>query len=300
MCSICSGRSQEFFNSLNKALVTPETCTRGVEACAPFFESLADITRQMEEAKPASSADQKTVHDIKDKLLVFAPPEHLLDLFAAYEEAKKRGDAKKEAYQICNSILNIRKKPYILLFNDEGVKEYLSIMKHRAKETRYNGILAAKLKMESEIRYIRKTDDGFRGDAESIKKRKDDKEGKVREEYEKLIQAYHDQEAKTVEFSKVKSQALRDNWDTTANLKRAAAKDKNQNQSKTKARKLWRNLFDQTVNPLSSNALISDTSVFGQDEMTLQPALGIQDQLVARTYNHLMHIRPMNLSLQFS
>jgi gas vesicle protein len=122
MCSICSGRSQNFFLK-DKILISPQTCKKSVEKCDDFFLCLRLITDELtilkNDLKPWIRKEDtfKPLIQVADSLKSHSPPKDLIEHFERYNSASKKPvDAEAmghSAASICSMIVNVRKAPVI-------------------------------------------------------------------------------------------------------------------------------------------------------------------------------------------
>lgn len=132
LCSICSGRSELFFSRHGKAWITLETCVAGVESCLSFFAELPKLDQAMNQFAILQPSVAKSSSEYKQaafRLRLYFPPASIVQRFAAYSAAKRAGPAVAEVTSVCAAIMNIRKAPYILLFNPRGTGEYLQMVR---------------------------------------------------------------------------------------------------------------------------------------------------------------------------
>lgn len=136
LCATCSGRSQEFF-SKNKILVAPEDCKSTVELCENFFIELRQIENKLKIfVEPIQNFVQgkdlvSQVRTLYRKLISYKPPQRLMK---AFEEFDKQTGSGKEKYlnfkaaNICSMIMNLRKPPYVFIFDEDQIKILKSTM----------------------------------------------------------------------------------------------------------------------------------------------------------------------------
>lgn len=136
LCSICSGRSEVFFKE-NKALISLDTCLKAVGSCEGFFLTLVDLAKALEaynQNKPSgiTKEEKERMNQLQIDLKKFHPPQTLVKSFQHYNKIKEKPDqAKNEAIRICSMIMNIRKAPFILVMNREGVSRVMAIIKKK-------------------------------------------------------------------------------------------------------------------------------------------------------------------------
>jgi hypothetical protein len=132
LCSICSGRSEIFFNNnKDKAFIDLETCKRTVDVCEPYFESMGwlgansdDFIEEIKNIMPSAPLfNLTTLFELIDK---YKPPQKLSDAFERYGKAKMDADNdfKKDilAANLCSVIINIRQKPFVR-FEELGTQD---------------------------------------------------------------------------------------------------------------------------------------------------------------------------------
>jgi hypothetical protein len=160
LCSICSGRSQIYFEQ-DKILISPKTCSAGVSRCEGFFTKLSlvqtlmpNITQVFKNNSVSKLETQYLLRLTKD-LQIYSPPKQLTDAFADYsrlkklkdkkkaeenskkskssKKSKKRKNAKKgkkkpvtldeQSAKICEMVMNVHKAPYIFVMSPENISD---------------------------------------------------------------------------------------------------------------------------------------------------------------------------------
>lgn len=131
LCSICSGRSETFFKD-EKALINPDTCLKATDACQNFFTKIAKIRQLITlEAVKLNSAE---LNNLERDLNTFSPPAELIAAFTARSSTTLNNESKlKASFTICSMIMNLRKRPYILIMNHEGIKHFLEVVEQKIK-----------------------------------------------------------------------------------------------------------------------------------------------------------------------
>lgn len=135
LCSICSGRSEAFFHS-DKALIAEDTCKGAATACDAFFRAISDISKMFKSTdvfqarRSLSKGDFAELTQLAKDLKAYSPPQDLIDAF----EEKVANElmavpTTSNSVKICSKIMNIRKKPYILVMNSEGLKIFTDTAK---------------------------------------------------------------------------------------------------------------------------------------------------------------------------
>ena len=159
LCSICSGRSQLFFKD-DHVLVSRLTCQAAVSACQSFFISLSKILKLIhevsEETRDKTSKGYKSLVDrLKLDLELYSPPKELIKAFELHmKQEASSAEAARSEISICSMILNVRKMPYILLLNPEGIDAVTKIelerlaRKRKEKKDAINKDRDAKIKKE--------------------------------------------------------------------------------------------------------------------------------------------------------
>lgn len=123
LCSVCSGRSDLFFNSKkNRLLLDLPTCKRALDACEPAFylhdtvvKKLKDIINNLIAVTiPSRLYNIMGMMEAVDLTIKYAPPKYLIDAF----ERLKLSDSEKEideaSVSACSLLIDILKKPFSL------------------------------------------------------------------------------------------------------------------------------------------------------------------------------------------
>ena len=112
MCSICSGRSNIFFNN-SKILVNVDSCESIIKSCQQFFIKLKEFTKDYQslitivEKTMSGTTQNSTLTVLHLDLIKYSPPAYLIDLFVNYDKAEQNNKPSLAA-QICGRILNLR------------------------------------------------------------------------------------------------------------------------------------------------------------------------------------------------
>jgi hypothetical protein len=132
LCSICSGRSSNYFDSSKKkAFISPDTCRSAVKACKSYFGKLdwllSNVKTAVEEVKAKKDVNS-IVRMLKysNRLKKFTPPREILEAFREYALGVDQSlpslhgiDGLRSA-KVCSTFLNIRNKPYVCLKDSRG------------------------------------------------------------------------------------------------------------------------------------------------------------------------------------
>lgn len=130
LCSICSGRSQHYFDPKNKKiLIDSSHCRSVVENCEGFFTSLTQVVNQIAEnlKKTLNSGDPNSYWTyLATTLKEYGPPKDLINAINLYDRHK--ADANRtglHSAKVCSMIFNIRKKPYIVAL--DSMSQFISL-----------------------------------------------------------------------------------------------------------------------------------------------------------------------------
>lgn len=127
LCSMCSGRSQVFFNDDGLILTASDTCRRAVDSCEDFFMTLSDLDDLLErflkpllrQVRLRTSTSWTTLKNLNSSWTILRqsrPPQELLDAFREYDaHAHDQSRWGLHSAKVCSMFLNIRKAPYIFL-----------------------------------------------------------------------------------------------------------------------------------------------------------------------------------------
>lgn len=135
-CSICSGRSEVFFKD-DKALISPDTCIEAVGACSNFFNKVNGVIHGVQyilnlRRKEAilNNTEIADLEDLESDFETYRPPEELFQAFSMFKKHKHSNSSKEKlmaALDVCSMIVNLRKAPYILIMNEEGIEAFKEI-----------------------------------------------------------------------------------------------------------------------------------------------------------------------------
>lgn len=112
LCSICSGRSNIFFNN-SKILVNVDSCESIIKSCQQFFIKLKEFTKDYQslitivDKTMSNTTQNSTLTVLHLDMIKYSPPADLIDLFVNYDKAEEN-DKPSLAAQICGRILNLR------------------------------------------------------------------------------------------------------------------------------------------------------------------------------------------------
>lgn len=124
LCSVCSGRSETFFNSKkDKLLIDKDTCKTAIAACQPAFDLHHVISQNMSQVidEVIAVVDVKDLEDLslmmleRNKSLMYTPPKHLISAFSAIKEANTTKNQDQALVSACSLLVDIVKKPYTLV-----------------------------------------------------------------------------------------------------------------------------------------------------------------------------------------
>lgn len=121
LCSICSGRSNVFFNSNGKFNVDLNTCKASIDSCGNFYKSVKSILIILEELLPQivkyglSKLLGTELTGLHTNLNLLMPPSSLITSISTYQSSK----SSSAATSVCSQILSVRKQTYIQLLQQE-------------------------------------------------------------------------------------------------------------------------------------------------------------------------------------
>lgn len=121
LCSICSGRSRDFFID-GKAAIDEKTCTETIGKCTGFFSNyntfISSFTGIVKEliSDSTSTNDQSNLEKLHKVLINNSPPSELMRLFKEYRELPKSSTDRVNmvASGICSHIMQIRHAPIVV------------------------------------------------------------------------------------------------------------------------------------------------------------------------------------------
>jgi hypothetical protein len=121
LCSICSGRSNVFFNSNGKFNVDLNTCKASIDSCGNFYKSVRTILIILEELLPQivkyglSKLLGTELAGLHTNFKLLMPPSNLITSISTYQSSKSTS----AATSVCSQILSVRKQTYIQLLKQE-------------------------------------------------------------------------------------------------------------------------------------------------------------------------------------
>lgn len=122
LCSMCSGRNHEFFQS-DKALIDYNTCTSVINECSPFFFQVKLFTSTFQKLSKLVGqylkTDIKADYDNLAQLVKKFEPSKKLISWLVKDPVKSTDDRDQvlKTISVCNHILNIRKATYVQSFD---------------------------------------------------------------------------------------------------------------------------------------------------------------------------------------
>lgn len=169
LCSICSGRSEQYFNK-SKILISPDTCSSSVAECEGFFRDYDNIMRGFLKIQSSFKLLTKNIQinkslaNLAKKIRAISPPEKLRIAFRTLREStfiqdmkQKRSEKKaknndlqskeNEPYLkteslkflklkslICSMILNVRHVPLVTAIDPGKLKAEFKVTINQLKE----------------------------------------------------------------------------------------------------------------------------------------------------------------------
>lgn len=121
LCSVCSGRSEIFFNDVkDKLLIDLATCKSVISSCQPAFETHQSILNSFDkvvEGLAKNMASQNVVQatylmESRDQASTYAPPKHLLEAFDFIRTRKTEKEQENGMMIACSMLVDIVKKPF--------------------------------------------------------------------------------------------------------------------------------------------------------------------------------------------
>lgn len=121
LCSVCSGRSELFFNNKkDKLLIDMDTCKKAISACEPAFDAHSSIVNNMGQAIEDSIAvttDKKFLFIIdlmnsRGNSLKYSPPQHLIEAFQTIKNSSSQKLKDQASMAACSMLVDVVKKPF--------------------------------------------------------------------------------------------------------------------------------------------------------------------------------------------
>lgn len=121
LCSVCSGRSEIFFNDKkDKLLIDLASCKNVIETCKPAFETHHYMIQMLDGATKQSSASNSQdkanllsqIGKLRAEMMELAPPQHLMDAFKkiSFRDTNKE-ELDRKSIEACSLLIDIMKKP---------------------------------------------------------------------------------------------------------------------------------------------------------------------------------------------
>lgn len=225
LCSVCSGRSQIFFNrKKDKLLIDMQTCQKAVEACGNAItmhsSMLADFGKMVDEVMAIKSQDEISVITylmyLHDRAVNNQPPAHLVEAFANIKKAHSPAEKNQEAMAACSLLVDVVKKPFVTVFSSDFTRKTDLIAFNHEMKKKFPKAYALKMKLKTEEDQVTKDFetkyDAINNSAESIevkrlkftenRKESEDKIEKLNAEFKTNFENLKNSDQKLSEFMK--------------------------------------------------------------------------------------------------